>query len=66
VVSAIGPDTEIGSGGGAVGDEVIAFFIWGGYSESVTVPASDVFAKPAGLGFPEPPTCWWSQRAPWT
>ncbi len=53
VLSAVGPGTEIASGGGAVGDEVLAFRIRGGYSSSVTVPAADVFAKPRGLGFPE-------------
>ena len=51
VLRAIGPDTEIASGGGAVGDEVLAFRISGGYSSAVTVPAKDVFAKPANLGF---------------
>ena len=33
VIEALGPDTEIGSGGGAVGDEVLAFRIAGGYAE---------------------------------
>ncbi|MGO4593349.1 NADP-dependent oxidoreductase [Leifsonia sp. 2TAF2] len=49
VISALGPDTEIASGGGAVGDEVVAFRIQGGYATEVTVPAKDVFAKPARL-----------------
>jgi NADPH2:quinone reductase len=53
VVRAIGPDTEIASAGGAVGDEVMAFRISGGYASAVTVPAKDVFAKPANLTFPE-------------
>ncbi|KNC20133.1 alcohol dehydrogenase [Arthrobacter sp. RIT-PI-e] len=53
VISAVGPGTEIASGGGAVGDEVLAFRISGGYAESVTVPARDVFAKPASLDFPQ-------------
>ena len=48
-LTAIGPDTEIGSGGGAVGDEVLAFRIRGGYATEVTVPASAVFARPASL-----------------
>jgi NADPH:quinone reductase-like Zn-dependent oxidoreductase len=52
VLRAIGPGTEIASGGGAVGDEVLAFRISGGYSSAVTVPAKDVYAKPANLGFP--------------
>jgi NADPH2:quinone reductase len=53
VLRAVGPDTEIASGGGEVGDEVIAFRISGGYASAVTVPAKDVFAKPANLDFPE-------------
>lgn len=53
VITAIGPDTHLASGGGAVGDEVLAFRIDGGYSTDVTVAAADVFAKPASLGFPE-------------
>jgi len=53
VISAIGPDTQIASGGGAVGDEVLAFRIAGGYASELTVAAKDVFAKPANLGFPE-------------
>lgn len=52
VVEALGPDTQIASGGGAVGDEVLAFRIMGGYAERVTVPASDVFAKPTTLSHP--------------
>ncbi|HET6508046.1 MAG TPA: NADP-dependent oxidoreductase [Baekduia sp.] len=52
-LAAVGPDTEIASGGGAVGDAVLAFRIGGGYATAVTVPARDVFAKPASLGFPE-------------
>lgn len=53
VISAIGPDTQIASGGGVVGDEVVAFRIFGGYTESITVPARDVFAKPKSLDFPQ-------------
>lgn len=49
VIQAIGPDTEIASGGGAVGDAVVAFRIQGGYATEVTVPAKDVFAKPPRL-----------------
>jgi len=48
-IGAIGPDTEIASGGGAVGDEVLAFRVSGGWAERLTVPARDVFAKPATL-----------------
>ena len=51
VIRAIGPDTEIASGGGAVGDEVLAFRISGGYATAITVPARDVFAKPSTLNF---------------
>lgn len=52
VIDAIGPDTEIASGGGAIGDEVVAFRIEGGYSSALTVPAKDVFAKPPTLEHP--------------
>ncbi|WP_433088992.1 quinone oxidoreductase family protein [Dactylosporangium sp. CA-052675] len=52
VLSAIGPETEIASGGGAPGDAVVAFRISGGYASQVTVPAKDVFAKPEALDFP--------------
>jgi NADPH:quinone reductase len=53
VITAIGPGTEIASGGGSVGDEVVAFQIVDGYSSAVTAPAGDVFAKPATLSFAE-------------
>lgn len=53
VVSAVGADTEIGSGPVAVGDEVLAFRISGGWATDVTVPARTVFAKPASLSFGE-------------
>jgi NADPH:quinone reductase-like Zn-dependent oxidoreductase len=52
VVAALGADTELASGGGAVGDPVLAFRIQGGYASVVTVPAKDVFAKPDTLDFP--------------
>jgi NADPH:quinone reductase-like Zn-dependent oxidoreductase len=52
VVDAIGLGTQLASGGGAVGDEVVAFRIRGGYASAVTVPAKDVFAKPAALDHP--------------
>lgn len=48
-ITALGPDTTIGSGPAAVGDEVVAFRIQGGYASEVTVPADRVFAKPAAL-----------------
>jgi NADPH2:quinone reductase len=52
-LAALGSGTEIASGGGAVGDAVLAFRVAGGYATALTVPAADVFAKPASLGFPE-------------
>ena len=52
VLAAVGPGTEIASGGGEVGDEVVAFRVSGGYSSALTAPAADVFAKPATLDFP--------------
>jgi len=53
VLTAVGEGTEIGSGPAQVGDEVLAFRISGGYASAVTVPARDVFAKPAELDFAE-------------
>ncbi len=50
-LAALGPDTQIASGGGAVGDAVLAFRIRGGWADAVTVPAVDVFAKPDSLSF---------------
>lgn len=52
-LTALGEGTEIASGGGAVGDEVLAFRVTGGYATALNVPARDVFAKPANLSFPE-------------
>lgn len=51
VLSAVGPGTEIASGGSRVGDEVVAFQIVGGYASAITVDAADVFAKPASVSF---------------
>jgi NADPH:quinone reductase len=53
VVTAVGPGTEFASGGGAVGNEVVASQITGGYTTAITVPASSVFAKPTTLSFAE-------------
>jgi NADPH2:quinone reductase len=53
VITAVGPNTQIASGDGIVGDEVLAFRVAGGYASSITVAAADVFAKPTNLGFPE-------------
>jgi NADPH:quinone reductase-like Zn-dependent oxidoreductase len=51
VISAIGPDTTIATGRAAVGDEVLAFRVTGGYASAITLPAADVFAKPSSLDF---------------
>jgi NADPH:quinone reductase-like Zn-dependent oxidoreductase len=50
-LTALGPDTEIATGGGVVGDPVLAFRIRGGWADEVTVPARDVFAKPGTVSF---------------
>ena len=52
VIQALGSDTELASGGGAGGDEGVAFRGVGGYTDVITVPAKDVFAKPDALDFP--------------
>ncbi len=52
-IAAIGDDTEIASGAGAVGDAVLAFRVSGGYASELTVPAKDVYAKPDSLGWEE-------------
>ena len=52
VVMALGPDTELASGGGAAGDKVVAQ-VTGGYTTAITTSASSVFAKPSTLTFPE-------------
>jgi NADPH2:quinone reductase len=51
VLTAVGPGTEIASGGGAVGDEVLAYRVRGGWATALNVAAADVFAKPPSLGF---------------
>ncbi len=51
MVAALGPDAELGSGGGAVGDEVLAFRVTGGYCTALLTAASNVFAKPASLSY---------------
>jgi NADPH:quinone reductase len=53
VIAAVGPGTEIASGGGAVGDEVVVFQVTDGYGSALCAPAADVFAKPATLTFPQ-------------
>ncbi len=52
-IAAIGPDTVIGSGPAAIGDEVVAFRVQGGYASELTVPADKVFTKPSSLTHPE-------------
>lgn len=52
-LTAIGPDTRIGSGAATIGQEVIAFRVRGGYATELTVPADKVFAKPTTLDHPE-------------
>jgi NADPH:quinone reductase len=51
VLTAIGPGTHIASGGGKVGDEVLAFRVMGGWASDLNVSAHDVFAKPQTLTF---------------
>lgn len=53
VVIAVGADAEGPSGPIAVGDEVVAYPVSGGYAESLNVPASSVFTKPPGLSWPQ-------------
>lgn len=52
VLTAVGPDTAIASGAAAVGDEVIAFRVQGGYATDLTVPADLVLRKPSTLTHP--------------
>jgi NADPH:quinone reductase len=53
IVTALGPGTELASGGGTAGDRVVAWEITGGYTTAITAPASSVFAKPSALTFAE-------------
>ncbi|MFJ2541491.1 NADP-dependent oxidoreductase [Microbacterium sp. NPDC087589] len=48
-ITAIGPDTQIGSGAADVGDEVVAFRVSGGYATELTIPAEKAFSKPTTL-----------------
>lgn len=52
-LTALGPNTEIASGGGSIGDAVLAFRLEGGWASVVTVPADTVFARPESLGVAE-------------
>ena len=49
VVAALGPGAQLASGGGGVGDAVVAFQIEGGYATALTVSTADVFAMPPAL-----------------
>lgn len=51
-ILAVGPDTEIASGEGVIGDAVLAFRVKGGYATALTVPAEKVFAKPPTVDHP--------------
>ena len=53
VILALGAGTEIASGGGAAGDEVVVFQVFDGYSSALNAAALDVFPKPSALSFPE-------------
>lgn len=53
VITAIGPGTEIATGAGTVGDDVIAYRLRDGLATAATVPATDVFAKPPELSYRE-------------
>lgn len=52
-ITAVGRDALGGSGELAVGDEVVAFRVQGAYATDITVPARDVFVKPASLTHPQ-------------
>ncbi|MEP9416979.1 NADP-dependent oxidoreductase [Gordonia sp. VNQ95] len=52
-IAAVGPDTAIASGPCAVGEEILAFRVRGGYATALTVPAEKVFARPPTLGVDE-------------
>lgn len=48
-VVAVGEGTDIATGPVFIGDSVVAFRVQGAYAEQVTVPARDVFARPANV-----------------
>ncbi|MDF2993992.1 MAG: NADPH:quinone reductase [Microbacterium sp.] len=52
-IVAVGQDAVGGTGELSVGDDVVAFRVQGAYATDITVPARDVFAKPANLSHPE-------------
>lgn len=53
VVTAVGTDAVGPAGSIAVGDEVIAYRVAGGYAEELTVAATSVLPKPPSLGWEE-------------
>jgi NADPH:quinone reductase-like Zn-dependent oxidoreductase len=53
VVTAVGDGAEGPAGAVRVGDEVIGYPVGGGYAGALTVPATSVYPKPAGLSFEE-------------
>jgi NADPH2:quinone reductase len=53
VITALGPGAQIATGGGAVGDEVIASQVTGGYVTALNATAGSVYAKPPKLSFAE-------------
>src|ERR1700761_820606 len=65
VITALGPGTELASGGGRTGDEVIASLVDGGDATALTVPAPEVFpSRPASPSRPRPTCCWPGPRRP--
>ncbi|MFN8075244.1 MAG: NADP-dependent oxidoreductase [Kineosporiaceae bacterium] len=53
VVTAVGPDAVGPVGPVSVGDEVIGYRVDGAYASALTVPASSLVPKPAGVSFAE-------------
>ena len=51
VVAAVGADARGITGPLAVGDDVVAFRVSGGYAQQLVASAADVLAKPAALSF---------------
>ncbi|WP_176598006.1 MULTISPECIES: NADPH:quinone oxidoreductase family protein [Sphingobium] len=49
IIAKVGPGVD----GWSVGDEVMAFIIWGGLAEEVVVDAKRLIAKPAGMPYEE-------------
>lgn len=51
VITAVGADADGITGPLAVGDEVLAYRVAGGYAQQLVTSAANVLAKPAGLSF---------------